>query len=170
MRTAVGGSRVFELVIIFMLIFVGYLTVMINYSTAFKTKNEVLGIIEKYEGLASGDYDDTTKTAPSIWIINKYLANTGYKGTGDCKTDWYGATDLSSGARLTKDATNAYYCVKPTIQTEITDAGVSVNKGYYDIELFLKVDLPVLGRVGAFTIKGQTNKIRYISTEGLQGY
>ena len=63
MRESIGGTWLIGLVITFMLLFVAYLTVMINYSTAFKNKNEVVSIIEKYEGLSSGD-------TSSIGIIN----------------------------------------------------------------------------------------------------
>ena len=167
MRTAVGGAKVFEIVIIFMLIFVGYLTIMINYSTAFKTKNEFLSMIEKYEGLRDGEFDPTSGTAHSIWIINKYLANTGYKVTNDCPSGWWGANDLSGGAQLKLNATNAYYCVKPSVTCPVS--GGIANEGYYDIMLFLKFDLPVLGRIGGFTVKGQTNKLKYMQVSGLEG-
>lgn len=152
MRESMGGAWLTGLVITFMLIFVAYLTVMINYSTVFKTKNEVVHIIEKYEGLSE-------KTDGSVQIINQYLANSGYnaKGKCECKGDpnsCYGAEDLSSH-NLTKNPTNGqyYYCVQYTNSAEKT--------GYYDVQLFLKFDLPVLGQIGQFKIKGQTIKIKY---------
>lgn len=146
MRESIGGTWLFGLVITFMLIFVGYLTVMINYSTAFKNKNEVVHIIEKYEGLSS-------KNNGSIHIINQYLNNSGYSATGSCPSGWYGSTDLSKDNLTTNGGNNNYYCVKYE----------SVNKdtGYFNVRLFLKFDLPVLGQLGRFEVKGQTIKIKY---------
>ena len=154
MRESIGGAWITGLVITFMMLFVAYLTVMINYSTTFKNKNEVVSIIEKYEGLSSGN-------EKSIWIINKYLKNSGYKSTGNCDSDWYGATDLDSSARLAKGAKDAYYCVK---YTEVESAS---KTGYYDVRLFIQFDLPVMGQIAKIKVKGQTIKIRYAQTEGL---
>lgn len=152
MRESVGGTWLFGLVITFMLLFVAYLTVMINYSTAFKNKNEVVSIIEKYEGLSSGDTN-------SISIINNYLKNSGYNATGKCDEEWYGATSLDSSANLIEKADNAYYCVK------YNSTGKQI--GYFDVKLFLKFDLPVFGQIGRFKINGQTIKIHNAQCKGL---
>ena len=59
-----------RLTIIFMLIFVAFLSLSLNYTKAFKIKNEIITTIEKYEGLTSSE----SKTSPgSIKIINNYL-------------------------------------------------------------------------------------------------
>ena len=43
-----------QLVIIFTLIFVAFISLTINYTRAFKTKNELVSMIEKYEGIEIG--------------------------------------------------------------------------------------------------------------------
>ena len=145
MRDSVGGTWLFGLIITFMLIFVGYLTLMINYSTVFKNKNEVVHMIERYEGMS-----DSTKI-----LINNYLRNSGYSSRGRCPTEegWMGIEELSSSAIAKEDSTNAYYCYKKT------EAGG--DSAYYDVRLFLHFDIPVLGQLGSFDIKGQTIKIKY---------
>ena len=127
---------------------------MITYSTAFKMKNETVNIIEKYEGLSKNG---------SVKIINQYLSNSGYNGEGrcECESDWgcYGAKNLSdSSSSLVKINNNNikedyFYCVQYHSKGE--------NSGYYDIQLFLKFDLPVLGKIGNFKVKGQTIKMKY---------
>lgn len=157
MRESIGGAWLIGLVITFMLLFVAYLTVMINYSTAFKTKNEVVHIIEKYEGIS-------TSTGGSMQIINDYLRNSGYKATGKCEEGWYGAKSLShDNLTLIHKATDAYYCVKYN-NTGEKEKGT----GYYDVRLFLKFDLPVLGKIGSFKVNGQTIKIHHIVGEEYQ--
>ena len=51
MREVSGSTWVFQLMIIFILIFACFLCLVINYSKAYRVKNEVLSIIEKYEGM-----------------------------------------------------------------------------------------------------------------------
>ena len=154
MRESIGGAWLTGLVITFMLIFVAYLTVMINYSTVFKIKNEVVHIIEKYEGFTNNK---------SNLIINQYLLNSGYNAKGSCdgSGDWYGATKLDDGINLQRvqSGKEYYYCVKYN--------AVDSKTGYFDIKLFLQFDLPVIQQIGKFQIKGQTIKIRYAQTDGL---
>ena len=66
MRESIGATWILQLVIIFMLIFVAFLALSVNYTKAYKIKNEVVTIIEKYEGVSS-------KKEGSIEIINNYL-------------------------------------------------------------------------------------------------
>ena len=148
MRDSVGGTWLFGLIITFMLIFVGYLTLMINYSTVFKNKNEVVHMIERYEGMST----DT------MTLINNYLRNSGYSSKGRCPTEegWMGIEELSSLARPVNNSSDAYYCYK---KTDAGDAGD--DSAYYDVRLFLHFDIPVLGQLGSFDIKGQTIKIKY---------
>ena len=68
MRQAIGTTWIMQLVIIFMLIFVAFLALTINYTKAFKIKNELVTIIEKYEGLNYG----TSNQSGSIDLINNY--------------------------------------------------------------------------------------------------
>lgn len=145
MRDSVGGTWLFGLIITFMLIFVGYLTLMINYSTVFKNKNEVVHMIERYEGMS----------IDTMTLINNYLRNSGYSSRGRCPTEegWMGIEELSSLATAKKDSTNAYYCYKKT--------AAGGDSAYYDVRLFLHFDIPVLGQLGSFDIKGQTIKIKY---------
>lgn len=157
MRESIGASWLFGLIIGITMMFVGYLIVMINYSTVFKVKNEVVSIIEKYEGLT------TTSKTGSIWIINKYLVNSAYRATGKCPNGWYGEENIddSSYGKLTQNnSSNNYYCVNYV--------NTGSNTGYFEVKLFLKMDIPVLGRLGAFQINGQTIEIKYPNTEGIR--
>ena len=55
MRQAIGSTWILQLVIIFMLIFVAFLALSINYTKAFRVKNELVTMIEKYEGVSEGE-------------------------------------------------------------------------------------------------------------------
>lgn len=138
MRESIGTAWIYGLVLTFILLFSGFLTLIINYSAVFTYKNDVIDILEKYEGY----------TTTSRGIIDAYLLNSGYKTTGTCSSEYYGVTSLD-GSSGDLGASKAYYCIKE-------------NNGKVDIILFYKFNLPIIGDLMKFNIDGQTNKITYL--------
>ena len=51
MREAIGGTWLFQIVIVFILLFTGYMCLSINHSKAYNVKSEILEIIERYNGI-----------------------------------------------------------------------------------------------------------------------
>lgn len=142
MRESIGSTWVLQLIILFILLFVGFLTLSLNYSKSYKVKNEVMTIIEKYEGL----------TNDSVKIINNYLTQSGYKTTGKCGSDgWYGMTDISGANNVLESATDNdkyYYCIRKKFAKK--------DYYYYEIKTFLSFNLPIVGNFAVFTIEGST--------------
>ena len=140
MRESIGSMWILSLVLTFVLIFSAFLVLMINYSNVFSFKNEVTSILEKYEGY----------TSKSRKIIDNYLNTSGYKTKGDCPDGFYSATSLDGDGSLntTKDA---YYCLYR-------------DGSKYEIILFYKFNLPIIGDLVNFTIKGETNKIKFYNS------
>lgn len=143
MREAIGGTWVYQLVILFMLIFVAFLALTMNYTKAFKVKNDLLNIIEKYEGVS--------KT--SIPIINNYLLSSGYTTMGNCASNEMGSQDLKSNV-LKKGASGQqyYYCVSKIY----TGMGSKQQRAKYQIRIFFRFDLPVIGHLYTFEVHGST--------------
>lgn len=156
MREAIGGTWLTQLVIIFMLVFVAFLALSLNYTKAFKMKNEVLTIIEKYEGL-------TDKEEGSIAIINNYLKSNGYHITKGCPEGSYGIRSLdnttATGPIDKNDKSKYYYCVTKFKKNEISDK--DKKKAYYKVNLFLKFNLPVLGDIFTFEVNGTTGDVAF---------
>ncbi len=67
MREAIGGALLIKLVMFFIVIYVCFLAIAINYSITFRVKNQIINLIEEYEGY------DLAKTH-----IEEYIANVGY--------------------------------------------------------------------------------------------
>ena len=153
MREAIGGTWLTQLIILFMLIFVAFLALSLNYTKAFKIKNEVLTIIEKYEGLT-----DTEKG--SIAIINNYLKSNGYSIMKTCPKGSYGVGNLSSSSIKEigeNDRNKYYYCV-----TKIKSSSSNTkDKVYYKVTLFLNFNLPVVGDLFTFDVNGTTGDVVY---------
>ena len=92
MRQTIGGTWILQLMVLFILLFVGFIILTLNYSRTVKIKNEMIDMFEKYEGLNDA----------SIELVNDYLTYNTYNVVGVCVPDGedptgvYGASDLSS--------------------------------------------------------------------------
>lgn len=147
MRQTIGGTWLLQLMILFILLFVGFIILTLNYSKTIKTKNEVISMVEKYEGL----------NEQSISLVNNYLLSSGYSVTGVCtsedKKGIYGAFDLnSSELEEARVGEKYYYCLK-----KYKGANTSY---YYQVTLFYKFNLPIIGDTSRFTIKGTTTNFQ----------
>lgn len=67
MREAIGGALLIKLVMVFIVIYIAFLGIAINYAITFRVKNQIVNIIEEYEGLDN-----------AMTHIQDYIANVGY--------------------------------------------------------------------------------------------
>lgn len=147
MRQAIGSTWLMQLVIIFMLIFVAFLALSINYTKAFKTKNELVNMIEEREGIGSGE------ETGALMLINNYLNYNNYSKKGRCETDEYGVRDLNSATlEAVEDGNKYYYCVKKISSSTDT----LPDRARYQIRIFFNFSLPVLGDIFTFSVEGTT--------------
>ena len=150
MREAIGGTWITQLVIVFMLIFVAFLALSLNYTKAFKVRNQLMTIIEQQEGVTSGDDG-------SIALMNNYLKGNGYGVMRTCALDSYGVTNLNSSAieLVTNDKKKYYYCIRKIEAPSSNHEG----KVYYKVNMFFHFNLPVLGDIFTFSVNGSTGDI-----------
>ena len=153
MRESIGSTWIFTLVITFTLIFAGFLVLALSYSKAYKIKNEMTSMIEKYEGLTK----DNKKEWGSVHIINSYLSNAAYTAMGKCEVGDYATDDLTAngGTNLIKVTSSNvkkdyYYCLK-----YIKDGS------FYNVTVFYDFNLPIFGLLHKYSISGQTNELAY---------
>ena len=149
MREAYGGTWITGLVILFTFVFSAFLALSINYSKAFRVKNEVLSILEKKGGA----------TDEAITLINNYLENNNYHLVGDCKDFDYGVKAQANDGKIGTAAkgTKYSYCI-----SKIKSKGPNFqDRAYYEVKLFFKFNLPVIGDIFTFDVKGQTKDVSY---------
>lgn len=152
MRQAIGSTWLMQLVIIFMLIFVAFLALSINYTKAFKTKNELVNMLEEREGIGSGE--DTG----ALMLINNYLNYNNYSKRGRCEADEYGVSNLNNASlEAVEEGNRYYYCVKkiPTGTDTLPD------RARYQIRIFFNFSLPVIGDIFTFSVEGTTIDINH---------
>lgn len=149
MRQAIGTTWIMQLVIIFMLIFVAFLALTINYTKAFKIKNELVSIIERNEGIketANG----------SIGLMNNYLVYNNYTVQGSCVEGEYGVKDLNINSISVAVPGEKYsYCLKK-ISTSTT---TTPNRAKYQLRIFFRFSLPIIGDLITFPVEGTTINI-----------
>lgn len=154
MRQSIGGTWITGLVISFTFIFAAFLALSINYSKAFRVKNEVLSIIEKNGGI----------TKDSLTIISNYLTNNGYTLRGECGSNYAYGVRINgvNNNNIRKASKNGKYsfCVSK-IKKKSYNAPNFQKRAHYEIKLFFKFNLPVLGDIFTFDVKGQTKDVTY---------
>jgi len=159
MRESIGSTFIFAIAISFTLIFAGFIVLSLNYSKAYKLKNEMTSMIERYEGLTK---NDQIANLGSIGVINKYLNNSGYSTKGKCEYDeesfnkTYASNNLSSDALIEVNSSNQnnqfFYCV--SFETN------SSCETIFSVTVFYEFGLPLLGNIAKFNISGQSNHVK----------
>lgn len=143
MREAIGGTWIFTIVIVFIVLFSGYLAISVNYSKAFKVKNQILTIIEQKEGL--------DKNAQSE--IETYLNGVGYAVYGKCdKTE--------TGMVQNTNHTGYKYCV-----SKRKSGSGTLERTYYRVRVWFRLDLPIFGNLFTFPVTGETKAVYYANDD-----
>ena len=153
MRESIGVLSIFSIVMTFIVLFVSYLAVSINYANAFRVKNNLISAIENREGIANTDVD----------VLNDLLVNQRYDTFGKCPTlndlggEWLSATRMLIGEYNGK----ARACI---YKREVSSSGglgsnVKCPIAYYKVIVFFKMDLPVLGDLLSLPVKGDTRGV-----------
>lgn len=140
MKATSESTWTFQMIILFMLIFAAFLALTLQYSKAYSVKNRLLTIIEKHEGV----------TPASIDIMNSYAREKSYTTKAYCPEGWYGALTDSNEIVVADGGMQYNYCYKKNR----TENGYY----YYDLILFYRFNLPVIGSIGLYQIKGSTKQ------------
>ncbi len=140
MREAIGGTWIFGIVITFIVLFSSYLAISVNYSKAFRVKNDIVGIIERSEGLNEKE-------------IEKYIRNIGYGAAAGCKDRGTGFDPV-----ITTTGEKYRYCIQ-CVQTTPGQRTSGMAKSHYKVTVFFKLDLPIIGNIFVFPVSGETKPI-----------
>ena len=165
MRESIGGAWLLGLMVTFILFFTSFIIVTINYTRAFRIKNEMLSIIEKFDGLTSS----TTTREGSISVISNFLIRNNQKSTGSCEEGELGAFSLEGPVTfeivLDKRA-EYYYCVSKHNKFDPNEP----NKAYYRVTVFFDFNIPVFGELFKFSVNGPTKNVQRPQDVLLWGY
>lgn len=149
MKDAFGGIVNVFLVAVFLVIVEGILGLVVNYSKAFRMKNEVISAIERYEGL--GCFNNSSSDCRQL-VRNK-AKSIGYSppGTLRCPQGFVSIDSL--------------YCCK---------SSDSSSKDYYIYSVVTQVDIniPIINKImglSFFQIHGDTRVVKKYNTNQVGG-
>lgn len=143
MKDALGSYFNLTLLFVFILLVSGFISLAINYTKAYRVKNNVLTYLEKYEG--------NTGNTEMLSSINDYIKSVGYGANNDA---------------ILSAKNQGYTC--PTYNGQVQGwcykRGSTVNDQFtIDIVVFINVNIPFINRVFAnfqfFWMSGTTNAI-----------
>lgn len=154
MKEAIGGVFSLEFIIIFLLILNGYMAFNVNYTKAFRVKNEIRSIIQKNEGLTDIAMRDIEDYMDKV----NYTQNKGFD-------EWCSDNDM-----YVCETDKGSFCMEVTTSEKY---GTRFNKttgkseniaAYYSITTFVDINIPLLNRFfdrlgGLFAVNGETSLI-----------
>lgn len=145
MKEAIGNAFVFALVITFVGIFAVLFATSSSYTKAFKVKNKIVEILEKYDDILGVDTVDTTGLNNAVEEeINTVLSEMGYR---------ISTIPNNCPVRNGKDAVNK----KLTANYEYCIYEYPTQKGsYYGVTAYIYYQIPVIGIELRFPVYGET--------------
>ena len=167
MKESISMTAIFQIVILFILLFTAIMALTINNSNAIGVKDEIVNILE----LNGGKYLDDSNENLNEEIVD-LLANTSYRTTGKCPEDEGYIGFERNGSRITSNQ-DATVCIREVRATEgvdnyLTGGDVLGNTvatddfvlgSYYEVIVFFQMDLPIIRQIYNFQSKAQTKVI-----------
>lgn len=137
MKEAIGNAFLFNIVIVFVVIFIAFLVGSLSYTKAFKVKNRIVSIIEENETYNNSSVRDE---------IDGALGTIGYRvnknGIQKC--------DVRNEKNAVNKTSNYRYC--------IYEYQTSRGK-YYGVVAYMYFDIPLISEVLEIPIYGETKII-----------
>lgn len=160
MRESIGGISIFQIAIVFVLIFTAVMCITINRSKAYAVKDKVLDIVQN-NAVSRGSREkiDTNTMKEAV----NYMKESGYRITGKCPKNYigYNREGLETGG------SNAVICIRANSVNEgYNSYSKKIGKDdlpnmyYYDILLFYQLDVPIISDFFILSLKGST-KVLY---------
>lgn len=143
MREAIGNSYLVSISIVLLFLIMAMLVASLSYSKAYKAKNKIISIIEKYDGY-------TVQAETDVYADLKKM---GYKLNTTDRT-----CALYDSMTLLHNTTNGKYDY--CLYSVITSRGT-----YYHVVAYMHFDLPIVGQYITIPIKGDSRTI-YRNLEG----
>lgn len=147
MRDAIGGTFSLQIILFFLVVINAYLAFSVNYTKAFRIKNNIIAIIEQQEGYTtSSALGDTDSAQTRIFNLMKSANYTIDRNSLRCNEGYTQIYDTMQ---------NAGFCLQLHKNAD--------GSGYYSVITQVNIDIPIVNNIlplsGIFSIKGETKSI-----------
>ena len=165
MREAIGGTWLFQIVIVFILLFTGFMCLTINRSKAFNVKDQIIQTIQNYNGIDLNSEYEEGDTGAFAEIVD-YIQENSYRTSGNVP-----ANELVNGEQVSyvcynrdghQSSSNPVFCIaKINVDNEACAAESTCfdelpDMSYYRVVVFFQLDLPIFKELFNFRVVGDT--------------
>jgi len=164
MRDAFGGAFMIQLFLIFIIIYIGFTAIALNYAKAFKVKNKVIDYLESSEITDLDSMDAATEEILNQYFDEEILGNMNYNLSSMNICDSIEKKDYSGKT--------VAYCHDSGIIIRQTGSATNTEGVYYTVSTFVGWSIPFLNKLlefggnnqedvvtGLWEISGQTRLI-----------
>ena len=143
MKDAMGGIFTLQAIVIALLIIMCLMAFAVNYSKAFRVKNEIRSIIEKSDGLTPSAEVQINE------LVRKHQYFLSDKYDEACRRlgyDVYTSSDDNGGSGVR-------FCIKCEYANNVGEVNQnpSYQGAYYSIVTFVNIDVPIVNNLIPFT-------------------
>lgn len=153
MKGAIGNAFILNLVITFMLIFFSLLIGSMAYSKAYKAKNYLINLIDKYERTGKTEFYQSKHPDGQEWDneVNEYFGKMGYIISNEKN-----GCPFYDKYQIIKNTNYGYdYCIYLKIHS-LENSSLIEERYNYMVLVYMKFDIPVIGEFIKVPIKGET--------------
>lgn len=154
MKDAVGGSLLLNIVVIFVSIVILFFAGIMAYSKAYKIKNRIIEVVEKYETYDNYIYNGSQSRKSVQELLEEDLRKSGYIVATPQQVESKCGT--STGNLNTSEY---LYCVYLKSCDETDRYGNCVGQRHYEVVTYIHFDFPVIGKLLTFEVHGETKML-----------
>jgi hypothetical protein len=155
MRQSIGGAWLFSISITLMMFIIAYVAITIDYSNAYQLKNDVILVLEEYNGLNNNSDDKIISRLKKKKFLNKINCSKGYdsatyysgKHDGSPSKYFYAVTNIQGSGEIksSKNGGNyGYICIyKYTAIKKDSKSDASLTKAFYSVTTAFGFDFPI---------------------------
>jgi len=142
MRDAFGGAFMIQLFLIFIIIYIGFTAIALNYAKAFKVKNKVIDYLESSEITDLDSMDAATEEILNQYFDEEILGNMNYNLSG---------MNLCQGVETQDDAGRRIaYCHDSGVIIRQKGTGKNTEGIYYTVTTYVGWSMPFLNALLSF--------------------
>lgn len=137
MRDAFGGAFMIKLFLVFILIYVFFIALALNYAKAFKAKNKIIDYLETNEVILKSNTNVKIEGALDEYIASNIIKGMNYRAEINCSNtnekQVYCAngiritSEVSSGTGKNKNIQGVYYKVEVVVSWEFKALNLLLN-------------------------------------------
>lgn len=143
------------LVVIFTSIIVLFFVGILSYSKAYKVKNKIIEVIERYDGEILDSQNSSYANQVVLDEINMELSKVGYKvvSTSGMNSDDRCSRDSSRNTCTNLNTSTFNYCLcLHSDSNSVNEDGAKI----FEVITYVQFEFPIIGDLLTFPVKGET--------------